>query len=125
MVDTCFALASKRPHREEFLPAFAIEHSIVTPMESIDFVMAYSGELFDPELVTMFVSNVPVYPTGVKVKLNNGQIGVVAKPNTASMGRPQVQLYPRQAEGDLLEPMTLDLALRDNRNLMVSDICQY
>jgi HD-GYP domain-containing protein (c-di-GMP phosphodiesterase class II) len=125
MVDTCFALASKRPHREEFLPVFAIEHSIVSPMEAVEFVLAYSGELFDPDLVTLFASTVPVYPTGVKVKLSNGDLGVVVKPNPASQARPQVQLYPAKPGKSELEPITLDLSLRENRNLMVSEICQY
>jgi HD-GYP domain-containing protein (c-di-GMP phosphodiesterase class II) len=125
MVDTCFALASKRPHREEFLPAFAIEHSIVTPMEAVDFILAYSGELFDPALVTLFATHVPVYPTGVKVKLSNGQLGVVVKPNSATQCRPQIQLYPVSPGKDEGEPVTLDLSLRENRNLMVSETCQY
>jgi len=93
ITDTCIALASKRPHREEFLPVFAIEHSIVSPRDAIEFILAYSGELFNPDLVRVFASFVPVYPAGVRVKLNNGQEGIVCNTNTGMLRRPQVRIF--------------------------------
>jgi HD-GYP domain-containing protein (c-di-GMP phosphodiesterase class II) len=96
ITDTCFALASKRPHREEFLPAFAIEQSIVTPKDAIEFIFAYSGELFNPELVRTFTSQIPVYPKGVKIKLNNGKEGVVCKANSGIVRRPQLIIYNKK-----------------------------
>jgi HD-GYP domain-containing protein (c-di-GMP phosphodiesterase class II) len=96
ITDTCFALASKRPHREEFLPSFAIEQSIVTPKDAIEFIFAYSGELFNPELVRTFTSQIPVFPKGVKIKLNNGKEGVVCKANSGILRRPQLRIYNKK-----------------------------
>ena len=98
ITDTCFALASKRPHREEFLPAFAIEQSIVSPKDAIEFIFAYSGELFNPELVRTFTSQIPVYPKGVKIKLNNGKEGVVCKANSGVLRRPQLRIYNKKSK---------------------------
>ena len=93
ITDTCIALSSKRPHREEFLPVFAIEHSIVSPRDAIEFILAYSGELFDPGLVRIFALFVPVYPAGVRVRLNNGQEGIVCNTNTGIHRRPHVRIF--------------------------------
>jgi hypothetical protein len=101
ITDTCFALASKRPHREEFLPSFAIEQSIVSPKDAIEFIFAYSGELFNPELVRTFTSQIPVYPRGVKIKLNNGKEGVVCKADSGVLRRPQLRIYDKKRKGRL------------------------
>lgn len=92
ITDVCFALASKRPHREEFLPAFAIEHSIVSSQDAIEYVYAYSGELFDPALVKVFTQIVPIYPAGTMVKLNDGRIGIVSKSNPECVRRPKLRI---------------------------------
>lgn len=92
ITDVCFALASKRPHREEFLPAFAIEHSIVSSQDAIEYIYAYSGELFDPELVKVFSKIVPVYPAGTMVKLNDGRVGIVSKSNPECVRRPKLRI---------------------------------
>lgn len=92
ITDVCFALASKRPHREEFLPAFAIEHSIVSSQDAIEYVYAYSGELFDPDLVKLFSRIVPIYPAGTMVKLNDGRIGIVSKSNPECVRRPKLRI---------------------------------
>jgi HD-GYP domain-containing protein (c-di-GMP phosphodiesterase class II) len=93
ITDTCFALASKRPHREEFLPSFAIEQSIVSAQEAIEFILAYSGELFNPELVRTFTSQIPIYPKGIKIKLNNGKEGLVYQANSGVLRRPKLRIY--------------------------------
>ncbi len=92
ITDVCFALASKRPHREEFLPAFAIEHSIVSSQDAIEYIYAYSGELFSPELVKVFTRIVPIYPAGTMVKLNDGRIGIVSQSNPACIRRPKLRI---------------------------------
>jgi HD-GYP domain-containing protein (c-di-GMP phosphodiesterase class II) len=98
MTDVCFALASKRPHREEFLPAFAIEHSIVSSQDAIEYVIAYSGELFDPTLVKVFTRIVPIYPTGTMVKLNDGRAGIVIKSNPDCLRRPSIRIISGPAQ---------------------------
>jgi HD-GYP domain-containing protein (c-di-GMP phosphodiesterase class II) len=100
IIDVCFALASKRPHREEFLPAFAIEHSIVSSQDAIEYVYAYSGELFDPALVKMFTKIVPIYPAGTMVKLNDGRIGIVSKSNPECVRRPKLRIVGGTLTGE-------------------------
>jgi HD-GYP domain-containing protein (c-di-GMP phosphodiesterase class II) len=145
ITDTCIALSSKRPHREEFLPVFAIEHSIVSPRDAIEFVLAYSGELFNPDLVRIFASFVPVYPAGVRVKLNNGQEGIVCNTNTGILRRPQVRVFngagktsalecseeePRledagRKQAEHAEYANIDLAKKSHRRLFIVETIDY
>jgi HD-GYP domain-containing protein (c-di-GMP phosphodiesterase class II) len=146
MTDVCFALASKRPHREEFLPAFAIEHSIVSSQDAIEYVIAYSGELFDPELVRAFTRIVPIYPTGTMVKLNDGRTGIVIKSNPDCIRRPRIRVIsgatkeiaeegPDICTGCELEcderhgkkdgKLDLDLAKDGKKNVLISELSDY
>ena len=63
------------------------------PHEAIEYIMAYSGELFDPQLVQLFVKDVPLYPAGVMVKLNTGESGVVTQNNPGNLGRPIIRMF--------------------------------
>ena len=108
ITDVCFALASKRPHREEFLPAFAIEHSIASSQDAIEYVIAYSGELFDPELVKVFTRLVPIFPAGAMVKLNDGRIGIVSKSNPDCLRKPKIRI----------------IGLTDELSGVVGDVCE-
>lgn len=146
MTDVCFAMASKRPHREEFLPAFAIEHSIVSSQDSIEYVVAYSGELFDPELVRTFTRIVPIYPTGTMVKLNDGRTGIVIKSNPDCLRSPRIRIIsgatpdvseegPDICTGCELEcdqrhekkdgKRDLDLAKGGKKNILISELSDY
>jgi len=146
ITDVCFALASKRPHREEFLPAFAIEHSIVSSQDAIEYIFAYSSELFDPEMVRVFARVVPVYPTGAMVKLNDGRIGIVSKSNPECLKRPKIRIIngtareiveevPDICTGCELEcdekpgkkegKKEIDLAKDNKKNVLISEINDY
>jgi len=81
IADAYVALMSRRPYR----PA-------MRPHEAIEFIIAYSGEMFDPELVKMLVRQVPQYPAGVAVALNTGESGVVTNPNVGHVARPTVRV---------------------------------
>jgi HD-GYP domain-containing protein (c-di-GMP phosphodiesterase class II) len=146
MTDVCFALASKRPHREEFLPAFAIEHSIVSSQDAIEYIIAYSGELFDPELVRAFTRIVPIYPAGTMVKLNDGRTGIVTKSNPSCLRRPRIRIISGSTtdvsqdgaeictgcELECEERRTkkdnksdLDLAKDGKKNVLISELSDY
>jgi len=128
MTDVCFALASKRPHREEFLPAFAIEHSIVSSQDAIEYIYAYSGELFDPALVKNFAKIVPIYPTGTMVKLNDGRIGIVSKSNPEYVRRPKLRIVGSTVTGasdgpaDICTGCELECDERQNGKELKKDI---
>ncbi len=145
ITDTCIALSSKRPHREEFLPVFAIDHSIVSPRDAIEFILAYSGELFNPDLVRTFASFVPVYPAGVRIKLNNGQEGIVCNTNTGILRRPQVRVFSGAGKTEApalledapglenagskqsqhIEYANIDLAKKSHRRLFIVETIDY
>lgn len=145
ITDVCFALASKRPHREEFLPAFAIEHSIVSSQDAIEYIYAYSGELFSPELVKVFTRIVPIYPAGTMVKLNDGRIGIVSQSNPDCIRRPKLriiggseintddginictgcQLECSERRTDTQPKKDVDLAKEIKKNVLINEMTEY
>ncbi len=114
MVDTYYALVSLRPHRNPFLPH-----------EAIEFVMAYSMELFDPELVALFSRKVPLYSTGVSVKLSSNETGVVADANLGHIGRPVVRILVDRYGAEIKKPYELDLAAPDQQRELVVQVLDF
>jgi HD-GYP domain-containing protein (c-di-GMP phosphodiesterase class II) len=95
-----------------------------TPPEAAEYISAYSSELFDPEIVNVFLHNVPFYPKGVSVRLNTGEIGIVTDPNIGYIGRTKVRVcYGR----DMLDvkPYEIDLSAPENQNVMIAEILDY
>jgi HD-GYP domain-containing protein (c-di-GMP phosphodiesterase class II) len=110
MADTYYELVSLGPDRPAFLPH-----------EAVEYVLAYSGELFDPKMVAIFVRLVPLYPTGTAVRLNTGDVGIVANSNPGHVGRPMVRIC--QASGlPLARPYDLDLTDAENQKLLVVEV---
>jgi HD-GYP domain-containing protein (c-di-GMP phosphodiesterase class II) len=114
IADTYYALVSRRPHRREFLPH-----------EAIEFIMAYSGELFDPELVQLFSKRVPLYPTGVTVKLNGGEVGFVTNANVGFIGRPVVRVVYDEEAKPIKEPFDVDLKMAENQKKLIVEVLGY
>jgi HD-GYP domain-containing protein (c-di-GMP phosphodiesterase class II) len=114
MVDTYYALVSERPHRKPFLPH-----------EAIEFVMAYSMELFDPDLVELFSRKVPLYSTGVSVKLSSNEAGVVADANLGHVGRPTVRILVDRFGAEIKQPYELDLTAPDQQMELVVQVLDF
>lgn len=143
IADVCYALASKRPHREEFLPSFAIEHSIASSQDATEYVMAYSGELFDPAIVRIFTGVVPVYPVGAMVKLSDGRTAIVSKSNPECLRRPKVRIINDggnvlpagpSTDGELEDEdrrdrkdyrRDIDLARDSRKNVFINELSEY
>ena len=96
-----------------------------SPPEAAEFIVAYSGELFDPELVQTFIRNVPLYPKGVMVKLNSGEKGIVTDTNVGYIGRPVVRICYDRNGGVVQKPYDIDLTRQDQQNKMIVDILDY
>ena len=62
------------------------------PHQAIEFIMGYAGEWFDPELVQPFARRISIYPKGLTVQLNTGEVAVVTAPNVGHIGRPRVRV---------------------------------
>lgn len=96
--DAYVALRSRRPHRQA-----------LRPHEAIEFIIAYSGEMFDPELVKIFARQIPQYPAGVAVVLSSGEAGIVAASNPGHVARPVVRVLAVKGV-PVKEPVDLDLS---------------
>jgi len=114
IADTYYALVSSRPYGKALMPH-----------EAIEYIMAFGGDLFDPELVRIFARQVPLYPTGVTVKLNTGQIGVVSDANIGHVGRPIIRiLYNKDGEEEA-HPHDIDLAKAEHQSILVVQTLEY
>jgi len=94
------------------------------PPEAAEYISAYSGELFDPEFVNLFLRNVPFYPKGVSVRLSSGEIGIVTDSNIGYIGRTKVRVCFGR-DGIELKPYNLDLSQPENQNVTIVEILDY
>jgi len=111
---TYHSLVSKHRNQQPF-----------TPPEAAEYISAYSGELFDPDLVQIFMRNVPFYPKGISVKLNTGEIGVVTDSNVGYIGRTKVRVCYGRDNVELKKPYDLDLSLPENQSVTITKILDY
>lgn len=114
IADTYYALVSRRPHRQSYLPH-----------EAIEFIMAFSGELFDPELVQLFTKLVPLYPTGVMVNLNTGEMGIIADARQGFIGRPTVRICRDKHLAEVKKPFDMDLTESEHQHRLVTEVLEY
>ncbi|MFZ3101333.1 MAG: HD domain-containing phosphohydrolase [Desulfitobacteriaceae bacterium] len=68
----------------------------VMPHIACEILMGHATRSFPLELVRTFLKNVAVYPTGVMVKLNNCEIGVVVDQNLSMPSRPVVRVLEEE-----------------------------
>jgi HD-GYP domain-containing protein (c-di-GMP phosphodiesterase class II) len=114
IADTYYALVSRRPHRQSYLPH-----------EAIEFIMAFSGELFDPEMVRLFTKLVPLYPTGVMVNLNTGERGIIANARPGFIGRPVIRVCYDKHLNELAHMYDIDLTESEHQHRLVTDVVEY
>jgi HD-GYP domain-containing protein (c-di-GMP phosphodiesterase class II) len=111
---TYFELISPRPGQQT-----------LTRHEAIEFIMAYAGQLFDPDLVQVFARGIPAYPAGISVRLNTGESGIVVDANPGHVGRPVVRILANDRGQALPAPYDVDLAGSAERDRMVIDAPEY
>ena len=93
--------------------------------QAVEYLMAYGGQLFDPEVVDAFARNVPAYPAGVLVTLNTGESGVVADTGSGHVGRPVVRVLFNDMGYEVARPYDLDLADSKERDRMITGAPEY
>lgn len=108
VADVYDALMSKRPYRNPY-----------EPYESYEYIFAQAGHHFDPEIVTLFIKAVAVYPTGTGVRLSNGLRGNVIRQNPSLPNRPVVRAI---FNGEIPLDKYLDLDLSKNLSLMITAV---
>lgn len=60
--------------------------------EAVEYLKAYKGVKFDAKVIDVLLDFIAVYPSGSKVRINSGEIGVVIKQNKGFPERPILQL---------------------------------
>ena len=111
IADTYYDLVSVKPDRPAYMPH-----------EAVEFILAYTGELFDPKLVSLFTKIVPLYPTGTTVKLNTGETGVVADANAGYVGRPVVRVCSHGGDGVVRRPYDINLTSPQHQSQLVVEV---
>lgn len=96
---------------------FTTDHSDVKrimPHEACEILMGLAGTLYPLEMVRLFLKNIAAYPTGVTVRLNTGEIGVVVDQNPSMPVRPIVRVFDESEFGsnvvkeyDMVEKRTI------------------
>ena len=81
IADVYDALTAKRIYKDALNPADALEY-----------LMAYSGTLFDPTVLEVFIKYIAPYPVGTSVRLSTGQVALVVKNNDEFITRPIIKL---------------------------------
>jgi len=136
ITDSVVALVSKRPHRgcilpteaQEFINAFTgdlDDADFLRPHQAMEFIVAYSGELFDPDLVKIFTRQLPTYPSGLMVKLNTGEIGIVSNPNLEYFARPKVRMCYDTQLRDVDKPYDINLASPEHQKKIITEVMEY
>jgi len=71
----------------------------IMPYEACEILMGLAGTLYPFEMVRLFLKNIAAYPTGVTVRLNTGEIGVVVDQNLSMPARPIVRVFDESEFG--------------------------
>jgi HD-GYP domain-containing protein (c-di-GMP phosphodiesterase class II) len=100
-------------------------HKALAPNQAAEYIMAYSGELFDPALVQVFMHEVPLYPNGVTVRLSTGEVGIIADVNVGYVGRPIVRVVSDDRGRNISRPYNMDLADPENQGRLIVQVMDY
>ncbi len=111
MAETYYELVSYRP-----------KHRPYSPMDAFESIMASAGELFDPELVQVFARRVPVYPSGVMVRLNTRESGIITNANIGHIGRPVVRVCYDVEGKEVYPPYDIDLSKPEHQFKLITEI---
>ena len=111
VADTYYEMVSRRPGREPYMPH-----------EAVEFILAYNGVLFDPELVQIVTRLVPLYPTGTTVRVNTGELGIISNANLGHIGRPVIRVCFNSESGILAKPYEMNLAEPKHQHRLVETV---
>ncbi|CAH2213047.1 HD-GYP domain-containing protein [Tepidibacter aestuarii] len=75
------------------------------PFEAFEEIIGKSSTYFDENIINVFKKSIYIYPTGMEVKLSNGDVGIVCQQNKYMPMRPIVKTKNRHY--NLLEELTL------------------
>jgi len=103
IADVYDALTTARPFRQA-----------ISPYLSTKILLSNSENQFDPALLAVFLKRMSIYPPGSSVKLNNGAIAAVIRPNPGAMLRPVVKLLTDPQGRPIFSDEEIDLLVQQN-----------
>lgn len=80
----------------------------LTPYLALSFMFGQQKQLFDVEMLALFIRCLGVYPPGTVVELSNGSVGMVMSVNAKNQLNPSVVLYDEEVPKK--EALIVDLA---------------
>ncbi|MDO6719400.1 HD-GYP domain-containing protein [Psychrosphaera sp. 1_MG-2023] len=80
------------------------------PITAFKILRAESGDSFDEELVTEFISCMGIHPIGTLVKLKSNKLGVVIKSNFINPLCPEVNVFYSLTNKSHIEPRVVNLS---------------
>ncbi|MBN2852599.1 MAG: HD-GYP domain-containing protein, partial [Clostridia bacterium] len=94
--DVYDALTSDRTYRKAW-----------SQLEAIEYIMANSGQMFDPEVTKMFLKKIAPYNPGVIVLLSNGFKAIIVRNNEELPLRPVIRIF--EENGSRVDSYEVDL----------------
>jgi hypothetical protein len=103
----------------------------MNPYQALSFMYTKWKKALDPELVTLFIRSLGVYPPGTPVMLSNGVIALVMSVNPQNPMKPFLMLYdpdiPKSeaimCEMEDLPEVTIEKSLRVEN--LPPEVCDY
>jgi len=114
VTESYYSLISSRPDHESW-----------PRQDAMEYIMAFGGELYDSEVVQAFVRSVPAYPTGVLVRLDNGETGYVVDAGIGQIGRPTLRMVADRNGFQNDEFFEIRLTDEQHRHRIVEDAVEY
>ena len=87
---------------------------------AIEELYGTSGIYYDPEVVKVFVNNIPIYPLGVMVRLSTQEVGIVSNIRKNEGPRPIVKIYYNRVNRPITEDKIVDLG--KERTIFIEEI---
>ncbi len=77
--------------------------------EAIEYIRDHIGLKYDPTIARKFLESVAVYPVGMEVVLNDGEVGVVISQNKEITDRPIIKMLRKSDGSEYKEEVIKDL----------------
>ena len=90
----------------------------IMPYEACEILMGLAGTLYPFEMVRLFLKNIAAYPTGVTVRLNTGEIGVVVDQNLSMPSRPIIRVFD---ESDFGQNVVKEYNMVEKRTVFIQE----
>lgn len=96
------------------------DSGIYAPYDAVEYIMAYSGSMFDYELVKLFFKKIIPYPIGTLVRLSDGRVGVVERIPDGFLFRPVIKIVKQLATSIIME----EVSLMENSSITIKTILE-